>query len=751
MLSRISKLPLEAALWVTLLIVPLVIGLGWGAIFDADAYAAFRSARNLADGRGLAHDLAAGLGLSSVEGGRVSAAPLYVLVLALLARMGAPLLQAGLVLSVLGWGAAAIAIYCAGRALDRPVAALAAAALAIFCPVVISTLGTEASWMLALAWTAVAASLKKRLNVQACALALMLSVHFDLGALVLAAAMLAVQWVQRGRFPLQIGLVLAVAGVGWALVGVVYHVPLILRSAGSLNVRQLLAESEFYWLFVPLIFCGAARLFALARKGLWGGLLWAAASVLSGGAASEAVVVGLALFLTGLGIDWVIEWAAARKLVRLDRATLAASVALVAVLPLGVAQASSLVHRYRFRPVIRQAIERQAAERIRARSDPAVTVFGSERVGYLADRPTLAWDGSDSDPAAVAAVLRTLNANPPEYCVSFGSIGWDHLMRTGWFRNNYTLQRTLRSPYDAASPFRVWRYRFGDFDLGERRPLDVHLPEQVELSSYQYGPNRIQPGGAVHTTLFLQATQPISDPFRLVAWVISPHDGVGWAQREVIVSAESGLVGWWQAGEPVATRLVLTTTPDIPVGAYQVKLSVAEPYSVDLLPIYRGDDTAPLDQVVLGDVVVPWQGEFDADERLDADFGHQIRLLGFDAVDGLSPGLEFDVRLYWEALRPPDDDYVVFVHLVDAEGQVAASHDGQPLDGRYTTGTWIPGEVVPDVHRLALDAGVPAGVYRLQVGLYRWPSMDRLAVWDGAGVEQAGGVVVLGSVVVEGR
>jgi hypothetical protein len=275
------------------------------------------------------------------------------------------------------------------------------------------------------------------------------------------------------------------------------------------------------------------------------------------------------------------------------------------------------------------------------------------------------------------------------------------------------------------------------------------LPGEVDLVGYRYGPDRIQPGGAVYATLFLRATRPIADPFRIVTWVISPQDGVSWAQRDVIISHGSDLVGWWQTGEAISERFVLTTTADIPVGAYHLKVAVADPHSVDSLPIYRGDNVSALDQIILGDVVVPWQGELDVEKPLGANFGDQISLLGFDVADSLSPGAEFDVSLYWEALRQPDDDYVVFVHLLDTEGQIVASHDGPPMDGRYATGAWLPGEVVPDVHRLALDPNAPAGLYRLQVGMYQWPSVERLPAWDGQGVEQADRVVLLQSVVVE--
>jgi hypothetical protein len=39
-------------------------------------------------------------------------------------------------------------------------------------------------------------------------------------------------------------------------------------------------------------------------------------------------------------------------------------------------------------------------------------------------------------------------------------------------------------------------------------------------------------------------------------------------------------------------------------------------------------------------------------------------------------------------------------------------------------------------------------MYRLQVGMYRWPSLERLPVWDSGGIEQVDRVIVLQSIEV---
>jgi hypothetical protein len=746
----------ETVLFGALLIVPIVIGLVWGVYLDDSAYVTFGHARDLATGRGLPYHLIA-------EGQQLLRAPLYALVLWLPARSGVPLPQVGLLLGVLGWGAVAVAVYSVSRVMRRAMAAVVSAALVAFGPLIVSTLGTEVSWVVALAWVALAASMKKRWDVQAGASVLMVCVHFDWVTLATAMALLVVRWIETERFPLRFGLVLAIAVSGWELLAAwrvvaPFSSPHWGLAGWGRDVRRLLKESEFYWLSLPLSACGLCGVLPKTQSAWRVGLLcgvWIVASILIGGAVAGAMVGTVGLMLVGVGVEVVslkaIQWIGKHNVVRVGPGMLMTSLALVAGLPLGVAQVSSLTWRYQFRPVVRQELEREAGEWLRVHSEPGTTVFGSQRVGYLADRATFPWDGKESDPAELAKRLGPLTENPPDYCVSFKSIAWDYVMRTGWFRHGYAPLQEFESAYDATSPLTIWGYRPDGFDLAERQQLNVRLPGGVDLIGYRYGPEHIQGGGTVHVTLFLRAAQPITRAFQTAVVMSMPQevgDEVHW--RHVDMYGDRSVpVGWWQVGQVVSERFVLEISEDIPVGAYRLDVSVLASDSTTHLPMYQNGDTSPLDRVFLGYVAVPWKGEMDIAQAVDANLGDEIGLLGFEVADDLSPGSDFDVVLYWEARRPPEENYVVFVHLLDAEGQIVANHDGSPMQARYPTRAWLPGDIVRDVHRLVLDSSVPVGEYQLKVGMYRWPDLDRLPVWDSQGVEQADRAFVLQSVRVQ--
>jgi len=111
----------------------------------------------------------------------------------------------------------------------------------------------------------------------------------------------------------------------------------------------------------------------------------------------------------------------------------------------------------------------------------------------------------------------------------------------------------------------------------------------------------------------------------------------------------------------------------------------------------------------------------------DVNLGNRMRLRGWRISDSaLRPGGTLTVTLTWEATVPLDGRYVVFVHLLGPDDTLLAQDDTPPV-GRLLP-AWPPGVVFgyPVVLRLPDDA--PPGDYRLLVGAYLWPDLERLPV-----------------------
>ena len=113
-----------------------------------------------------------------------------------------------------------------------------------------------------------------------------------------------------------------------------------------------------------------------------------------------------------------------------------------------------------------------------------------------------------------------------------------------------------------------------------------------------------------------------------------------------------------------------------------------------------------------------------------ATLGDVAEVLAYSAADAeYHPGDTIPVTLYWRALRRLDKDYKAFVHLVDAGmTRQPAQHDGDPNAGFSPTTRWLPGEIVPDTHRLALPDDLAPGLYRLWAGMYDYETVQNLEV-----------------------
>jgi hypothetical protein len=118
--------------------------------------------------------------------------------------------------------------------------------------------------------------------------------------------------------------------------------------------------------------------------------------------------------------------------------------------------------------------------------------------------------------------------------------------------------------------------------------------------------------------------------------------------------------------------------------------------------------------------------------RTDVDFDNTMRLLGYDLETiAIRPGGQMPVTLYWEALAPTEQDYTVFVHLLDEHELVVAQRDTFPGLGLLST-TWLePGLRWADRYVLPLsttayapnEAQVEVGVFNARMG-QRVPVID---------------------------
>jgi len=110
---------------------------------------------------------------------------------------------------------------------------------------------------------------------------------------------------------------------------------------------------------------------------------------------------------------------------------------------------------------------------------------------------------------------------------------------------------------------------------------------------------------------------------------------------------------------------------------------------------------------------------------------NQIALLDYRIEGPLRHGATVRLNVLWQALKPLDKDYTVFVHAVGEEGTIWGQRDTEPQEGEYPTTEWGLGEIVQDRYELRIDVAGPREGYQLVVGMYAAETGERLKLPDG--------------------
>ncbi|MCD6344864.1 MAG: glycosyltransferase family 39 protein, partial [Anaerolineae bacterium] len=80
----------------------------------------------------------------------------------------------------------------------------------------------------------------------------------------------------------------------------------------------------------------------------------------------------------------------------------------------------------------------------------------------------------------------------------------------------------------------------------------------------------------------------------------------------------------------------------------------------------------------------------------------------------------------WQCLQEISYNATVFVKIQNGEGEFISQLDRQPLDGRYPTSYWLPGQIITDVMKLPLPT--ESSPQKVNIGMYTLPIVQRLPI-----------------------
>jgi hypothetical protein len=209
--------------------------------------------------------------------------------------------------------------------------------------------------------------------------------------------------------------------------------------------------------------------------------------------------------------------------------------------------------------------------------------------------------------------------------------------------------------------------------------------------------------------------------------VTSTHEKISGQHQQPLRGYPTSI---WQPGDVILDAYGFTVPADAIPGKYQ--------FDVGLFNLISGERLNIVDngQVVDNHVLVGAMTVIDTDISpsspsvlSDITFGDkgQIRLIGHDLDEAeLTPGEAIDLTLHWQGQTKISIDYTVFIHIINAAGELVTQQDTMPGDGRYRTSLWFVDETIRDQHHIVLPSELPSGEYRIALGLYYWATGERL-------------------------
>jgi len=124
---------------------------------------------------------------------------------------------------------------------------------------------------------------------------------------------------------------------------------------------------------------------------------------------------------------------------------------------------------------------------------------------------------------------------------------------------------------------------------------------------------------------------------------------------------------------------------------------------------------------------------FKPQHEITVNYGDEIRLVGYDMTpETPMPGDHVEIRLYWQPIRRPSDNYSVFMHFTPEADRTAilAQVDWTPVSQQRLPLTWqTPDEIlISQPFYLDIPPDLDTGKYVLRVGLYNFVTGQRLPV-----------------------
>jgi len=285
---------------------------------------------------------------------------------------------------------------------------------------------------------------------------------------------------------------------------------------------------------------------------------------------------------------------------------------------------------------------------------------------------------------------------------------------TRWFRQ--------RSPVDAPA--------------GMQHAVHTHFANGIELLGYDLADEAPRQGDTLNVRLYWRTEAPQAADARPFLHLDAITGGQTWA-NQTKVHPGGKPTSTWLPGFYVVDDYRLVVPADTPAVVADLSAGLVDARG-ERVPLADGGDRGILARLHVRQRQ-PLSAAQLPNRTATYRLGDAVQLLGHSvtihqpAAGKTGDGAALDIVLYWQTNRPLAVDYTVFVHVTDGKDALIAQGDGPPVENRYPTSAWRPGQIIADQRRVALPQMSALEGLSVTVGLYTPADGARLPVTDSKG------------------
>jgi hypothetical protein len=257
----------------------------------------------------------------------------------------------------------------------------------------------------------------------------------------------------------------------------------------------------------------------------------------------------------------------------------------------------------------------------------------------------------------------------------------------GWFR--------IASPPDQALPATT--------------PLRADFEDQIRLLGVDLPPTVVVPNDTLTVVAYWRALQDLNVNYAVFLHLDTP-DGQTIATADESYPEEIP-TSHWHPNLYLRNPLELTIPAEAPPIRYSLRLGLYDNQSGRPLTL-TGNDPGQT-SLAIGEVWVAAPAPAKPAPGPQAQFGESITLRGVRYDETAQT-----VTLYWQTDAPIPQDYSIFLHLLDANGELIGQADGTPYQNQYPTTAWRPGQLIEDVRSIPSTATDASQISQFAIGVY---------------------------------